>query len=322
VTFPADKSIVALSGGVGGAKLVAGLDKVLAPNQLTVVVNTGDDFEHFGLPICPDLDTVLYTLADLNDKDRGWGRRDESWACMETLQALGGEDWFQLGDRDLALHLTRKQWLQQSNSLSQVVDRLCERFGIACSIVPMSDEPVRTYLQTDKGELSFQDYFVRQRCAPKVARFSYRNSENAPPSKGFWRALQDNNLAGVVIGPSNPFVSIDPILSLPGIAETLAGLGVPIVAVSPIVGGKAIKGPAAKMFEELGHVPSALSVARHYGGLLSGFVVDKADREISECLDERLKVVVCDTVMVTQADREALARTTLALLAELGGEGS
>ena len=321
MTFPADKSIVALSGGVGGAKLVAGFDKILAPDQLTVVVNTGDDFEHFGLPICPDLDTVLYTLANLNDQDRGWGRRDESWACMEALQALGAEDWFQLGDKDLALHLTRKQWLQQSESLSQVVDRFRDRLGIGCSIVPMSDEPVRTYLQTDQGELSFQDYFVRQRCAPKVERFFYRNSENAPPSKGFSRALQDKNLGGVVIGPSNPFVSIDPILSLPGMRETLTGLGVPVIAISPIVGGKAIKGPAAKMFEELGHAPSALSVARHYGDLLQGFIVDEADREIAERFDDKLKVVVCDTVMVTQADREALARTTLALVAELSGDG-
>ena len=322
MTLAADKSIVVLSGGVGGAKLVAGLDKILAPNQLTVVVNTGDDFEHFGLPICPDLDTVLYTLADLNDQDRGWGRRDESWACMETLRALGAEDWFQLGDKDLALHLTRKQWLQQSQSLSQVVDQIRQRLGIGCSIVPMSDEPVRTYLQTDQGELSFQEYFVKQRCVPKVQRFFYRNSENAPPSHGVSRALNDKNLAGVIIGPSNPFVSIDPILSLRGMRETLTGLGVPVVAISPIVGGKAIKGPAAKMFEELGHAPSALSVARHYGDLLQGFIIDEADRESAERFDERLKVIVCDTVMVTQADREALARTALALLADLGGEGS
>ena len=321
MTIPADKTIVALSGGVGGSKLVAGLNKILAPNQLTTVVNTGDDFEHFGLPICPDLDTVLYTLADLNDRERGWGRRDESWACMETLQALGAEDWFQLGDKDLALHLTRRQWLQQGESLSQVVERIRGQLGIASSVVPMSDEPVRTHVQTDQGELSFQDYFVRQRCVPKVERFFYRNSENASPSKGFSHALQDKNLAGVVIGPSNPFVSIDPILSLPGMRETLTGLGVPVVAISPIVGGKAIKGPAAKMFEELGKAASALSVAQHYGNLLSGFVIDDADRETAGLFDEGLKVLVCDTVMVRQADREALARTTLVLVAELGGEG-
>ncbi len=320
--FPAEMRVIALSGGVGGARLVAGLNRVLEPKQFTVVVNTGDDFEYLGFPICPDLDTVLYTLADMHDRERGWGRRDESWAFMETLHALGGDDWFLLGDKDLALHAARKQWLEQGDSLSQVVDRLRDRLGIRCSVVPMSDDPVSTFVQTDEGKLAFQQYFVRERCNPKVERFFFQNSECARPSEGFLEALSDERLGGIVICPSNPFVSIDPILALPGLRETLTELEAPIVAISPLVGGRAIRGPAAKMFEELGLVPSALSVAQHYEDLLQGFIIDQTDQSIADDFDERLKIVVCDTIMVTQTDREALAATALALLADLGVKSS
>lgn len=318
MSIPAGRRVIALSGGVGGAKLVAGLAHSLAPEQLTVVVNTGDDFEHLGFLICPDLDSVLYTLADLNDMERGWGRRDESWSFMETLRELGGEDWFQLGDRDLALHVARQHLLQSGETLSQVAKRLCERLGISCSVVPMSDDPVRTVVQTNEGELEFQHYFVRERCKPKAKGFRFRNVKSARPSKSFMDALDDERLAGLVICPSNPFVSIDPILALPGVRETLRELNVPIVAISPIVGGKAIKGPAAKMFEELGFVPSASNVAQHYDPLLDGFIIDEHDRSAAPDFGERPRIVVCDTVMKSNEDRVALAETTLALLADLG----
>jgi LPPG:FO 2-phospho-L-lactate transferase len=314
--------VVALSGGVGGAKLVAGLADRLASEQLTVVVNTGDDFEHLGFPICPDIDSVLYTLANINDPERGWGRRDETWTFMETLGELGGDDWFLLGDRDLALHAVRKQLLQQGASLSLVVKRLAERFGIACSVLPMSDDPVSTVVQTDKGDLAFQHYFVRDRCEPEVRGFVFQNAEAAKPSARFMDALGDERLAGVVICPSNPFVSIDPILALPGVRETLLTLKVPIIAISPIVGGEAIKGPAAKMFKELGFAPSALNVARHYEDMLDGFIIDERDRPTAQDFGDRPKIFVCDTIMTSHEDCVALAKTSLAALAELGAARS
>ncbi|MDP6567882.1 MAG: 2-phospho-L-lactate transferase [Alphaproteobacteria bacterium] len=306
-------AIVALSGGVGGAKLALGLSRVVAGAELLVVANTGDDFEHLGLTICPDLDTVTYTLSGLANLELGWGRADETWGFMAALEQLGGETWFNLGDGDLALHLLRGERLARGDSLSSVTRAVTERLGIAARIVPMSDDPVRTYVRTADGPLAFQHYFVRDRCEPAVGGFEFRGIEGARPQAEFIAALAADDLRAVVITPSNPFVSIDPILELPGVRRALADAKAPIIAVSPIVGGQAIKGPAAKMMAELGMPGSALAVAEHYGGLLDGFVLDRVDGEQAEAVAALgLRPLVTGTVMRSLADREALARDVLA----------
>jgi LPPG:FO 2-phospho-L-lactate transferase len=306
-------AIVALSGGVGGAKLALGLSRVVAGAELLVVANTGDDFEHLGLTICPDLDTVTYTLSGLANLELGWGRADETWGFMAALEQLGGETWFNLGDGDLALHLLRGERLARGDSLSSVTRAVTERLGIAARIVPMSDDPVRTYVRTADGPLAFQHYFVRDRCEPAVGGFEFRGIEGARPQAEFIAALAADDLRAVVITPSNPFVSIDPILELPGVRRALADAAAPIIAVSPIVGGQAIKGPAAKMMAELGMPGSALAVAEHYGGLLDGFVLDRVDGEQAEAVAALgLRPLVTGTVMRSLADREALARDVLA----------
>lgn len=308
--------ILALSGGVGGAKLALGLSRVVPDDELLIVANTGDDFQHLGLTICPDIDTVTYTLADLNDKERGWGRVGETWAFMEALGQLGGETWFNLGDRDLALHLQRRSLLDEGLSLSEATARIAGQLGIAARIVPMSDDPVPTLVDTNRGRMAFQHYFVREQCAPAVSGFVFEGIEDAAPHADFMTALADPDLAAIVITPSNPFVSIDPILSLPGVRAAVAASPAPVIAVSPIVGGRAIKGPAAKMFAELGIPASAQAVAAHYNGLLDGFVIDHADADAATAIGESgAKVLVTKTVMADLADRENLAREVLELAA-------
>ena len=240
--------VVALAGGVGGAKLVDGLAAVLAPDDLTVVVNTGDDFRHLGLSICPDLDTITYTLAGLANPQTGWGRRDESWSFLETLGRLGGPTWFRLGDRDLALHVQRTRRLAEGQPLSQVTAELCAALGVGVRVLPMSDQPVSTRVLTEEGELTFQDYFVARGCEPRVSSFRLEGLEAAQAAPGVLQALRE--AAVVILCPSNPWVSLDPILALPGVRPSLALKFA--VGVSPIVGGQAVKGPAAKMFRELG----------------------------------------------------------------------
>ena len=311
-------AIVALSGGVGGAKLALGLSRVVAGAELLVVANTGDDFEHLGLTICPDLDTVTYTLSGLANLELGWGRADETWGFMAALEQLGGETWFNLGDGDLALHLLRGERLARGDSLSSVTRAVTERLGIAARIVPMSDDPVRTYVRTADGPLAFQHYFVRDRCEPAVGGFEFRGIEGARPQAEFIAALAADDLRAVVITPSNPFVSIDPILELPGVRRALADAAAPIIAVSPIVGGQAIKGPAAKMMAELGMPGSALAVAGHYGDLLDGFVLDRVDAEQAAAVsDLGPRPLVTGTVMQSLQDRETLARDVLAFADEL-----
>ena len=265
--------IVALAGGVGGAKLVDGLAQVLNQGELTVVVNTGDDFVHCGLYICPDLDTVCYTLAGIASPTTGWGRADETWSALETLATLGGPTWFRLGDRDLGLHLERTRRLSNGNRLSEITYDFCRVWEIKVSVLPMSDDSVPTRVITEDGELSFQEYFVHRRCDPKVNGFYFQDVEQAKPAPGVIEDIRDADL--VVICPSNPWVSVDPILAVPGIRsavkERLS------VAVSPIVGGKAIKGPAAKMYRELGIDPSAYSVGKHYNDIVDGLVIDNLD---------------------------------------------
>ncbi|MGD2253001.1 MAG: 2-phospho-L-lactate transferase, partial [Anaerolineales bacterium] len=248
--------IVAFAGGVGGAKLADGLARNLRHEDLSVVVNTGDDFEHLGLQICPDLDTMTYTLAGLADPVRGWGRADESWHFLQTLELFGGPTWFQLGDRDLALHVERTRRLRQGQTLTEVTEHIRRALGVAVAILPMSDQPVATIVLTDEGQLPFQEYFVARRCEPCLRGLLFKRSEQAAPSPKVRAALKGCD--AVVFCPSNPWVSLDPILDLPGMRELIQGK--PVVGVSPIVGGRALKGPAARMFRQLGFEPSSLAV--------------------------------------------------------------
>jgi LPPG:FO 2-phospho-L-lactate transferase len=315
------RQVLALSGGVGGAKLALGLTHNLEPRQLAIVCNTGDDFEHYGLPICPDLDTVMYTLAGRNNTEQGWGLAGESWRTMDALAGLGGETWFRLGDLDFATHLQRGALLRGGASLSAATRALCRHFGIEYAVWPMSDEAVRTLVDTDAGELNFQHYFVREQCRPAVRGFRFEGIERARPQAQFIDLLSDAQLAAVIICPSNPFVSIDPILQLPGVDAALRDTGAPVVAVSPIVGGIALKGPAAKMFTELQLPSTALAVAEHYGDLLDGFVIDVADAALAPAIEALgVAVHVTQTVMQTLEDRIALARDVLQFATSLAGE--
>jgi len=301
--------VLALSGGIGGAKLALGLYRILPPGALTVVANTGDDFEHLGLTISPDIDTLFYTLAGLDNGELGWGRRNETWTFMAALGSLGGDTWFNLGDGDLATHVERTRRLAAGESLSQITDDFRRRLGISARLLPMTDDSVRTRLRTPAGWLDFQDYFVRQRCAPVVREIAFAGADEAQPQPAFLTALADENLRAVVICPSNPFISIDPILSLPGVCEALRACAAPVIAVSPIIGGKAVKGPTAKMMAELGLPVDAAAVARHYGDILDLYVADEADA--AEVRGLGIPVTLARTLMVSLEDREALARVVL-----------
>jgi LPPG:FO 2-phospho-L-lactate transferase len=302
-------TVVALSGGVGGAKLALGLSRVLPANELLVVCNTGDDFEHLGLCISPDIDTVTYTLAGVANPELGWGRADETWSFMETLNTVGGETWFRLGDRDLAVHIERTRRLRGGESLSAITGDLCARLGVASRVLPMSDDPVRTRVRTDDGWIDFQDYFVRRRCEPVVHELAFHGASMARAQPDFLAALADPATKAVIICPSNPFISIEPILAVPGVSAALAECAAPVIAVSPIIGGRAIKGPTAKMMAELGMTPSAGGVARRYDELIDGYVCDFADMD--QAAGVSAKVTLAQTLMTTLADREALARVVL-----------
>lgn len=315
--------IVALAGGVGGARLSAGLAALLPPRRLAFIVNTGDDFEHLGFTICPDLDTVAYTLAGVNDPSAGWGRADETWNFMETLGQLGGETWFRLGDRDLALHVLRRAALARGARLSDVTQALAARLGVKHPIFPMSETPVRTRVKTARGELAFQDYFVRLRCRPRVTGFRYAGARRAQVPAALAPLLRAGGVRAAVICPSNPYVSIAPILSVAPLRKWLAARRFPVVAVSPIVGGEAVKGPAAKMMRELGHRPSALEVARCYGGLVDGWVIDRRDQGLRDAIEhEGRRVVVTDTMMTDRAASTRLAQQVLAFARRLAGRAA
>jgi LPPG:FO 2-phospho-L-lactate transferase len=304
--------IVALAGGVGGAKLALGL-AAIAADRLSIVVNTADDFEHLGLHISPDLDTVMYTLAGVANPETGWGRASESWNFMAALTQLGGESWFNLGDRDLATHVERTRWLRAGETLSAVTADLCRKLGIEAKVLPMSDDPVRTVVATaEEGELDFQHWFVRRRCEPAVKAVRFAGIEQAAALPGALAALTSGALRGLVICPSNPFVSVAPILAVRGLRPAIEGLRVPRVAVTPIVGGQAIKGPAAKMLAELGHPASAVGVAAFYRGLIDGFVLDRVDAAAKPEIEALgLRVMVTDTVMRTNPDKRRLAAEVL-----------
>ena len=301
--------VVALCGGVGGAKLVHGLNLALRPQELTVIVNTGDDFEHLGLSIAPDLDSVMYALAGLSDPVRGWGRRDETWTFMEALKSLGGEAWFLLGDADLAVHVQRSWRLAGGASLSEVTGDLCRALGIAVRVLPMSDDPVRTRVLTAQGWLDFQEYFVHRQCRPAVQQVTFAGAASARAQPEALAALKRPDLRAIIICPSNPFVSIEPILALPGLRAAMAESDAPVVAVTPIIGGKAVKGPAAKMLSELGFEVSAAAVARRYAGIIDGFVIDQADPAPQPLPGVRFFRAA--TLMVSTDDRLRLAQTAL-----------
>lgn len=302
--------IVALAGGVGGAKLADGLAQVLKPEELTIVVNTGDDFEHYGLYISPDLDTICYTLAGKANTETGWGRADESWNMIESVATLGGPDWFRLGDKDLGTHLERTRRLKEGDPLSKITHDFCKAWKIEHKILPMSDQPVRTMVQTDEGELAFQEYFVHRSCGPRVKGFRFENADKAEPAPGVIEAIQTADAA--VICPSNPWVSIDPIL------QVIKSIDKPAVAVSPIIGGRAVKGPVAKMFMELGIEPSAFAVANHYAGLVHGFVLDQIDSQLIESVRGlNMQTYVTNTLMKSLDNRKHLASEILNFIGEV-----
>lgn len=296
--------ITALAGGVGGAKLAHGLSLVLPPEDLTIIVNTGDDFEHLGLFISPDLDTVCYTLGGLANPETGWGRMNESWNAFANIERLGGPAWFRLGDSDLATHLERTRRLKEGKSLSQITKEICGAWGIKPAVLPMTDSPVRTMVDTEEGELAFQEYFVHRRCEPRVKGFRFDGVEGAEPAPGVKEALDSTDV--VILCPSNPWVSIDPIL------RVVKQMEKPVIAVSPIIGGEAVKGPAAKMYKELGIEPSALAVAKHYHTILTGFVLDNTDKiYIDQVEAMNIRTRAADTLMKNVEDRARLAQDVL-----------
>ena len=313
--------IVALAGGVGGAKLAHGLAQILPPEDLTVIVNTGDDFEHYGLYICPDLDTVCYTLAGLANPETGWGRVNETWNVIENASKLGGPAWFRLGDQDLGTHLERTRRLTEGQTLTQITRDFCRAWGVEHTILPMSDQPVRTIVETDEGGLAFQEYFVHRHCEPRVKGFRFDGVDGAEPAPGAREAIQSAD--AVVICPSNPWVSIDPILQVFSLTpsplsrrERGWGEGKPVIAVSPIIGGQAVKGPAAKMYRELGIEPSAVAVANHYCDLATGFVLDQIDKQLKgDIMGLNMHTLVTNTFMNSHDDRSQLAQDVLNFIA-------
>ena len=305
--------VVVLTGGVGGAKLVLGLQQVLDPAQITAIVNTGDDFTHLGLNISPDIDTLLYTLAGLANAAQGWGREAESWSFMAALRALGAQDWFALGDGDLALHVLRTMGLARGETLSVITARFAKAWGIGVTMLPMSDTAVATHLDTDEGVLPFQRYFVERRCAPVVKRVTFAGAAQAVPAPGVVEAILADETTAILIAPSNPYLSVDPILAVPGIRAALRAARAPVVAVSPIVGGDAVKGPTAKLMRELGIAVSPQAVRAHYGDVLDGMLVDERDGITG--ID--IAHLSLDTLMKSLDDRVRVATAALTLAGQL-----
>jgi LPPG:FO 2-phospho-L-lactate transferase len=300
---------LALSGGVGGAKLALGLANYLEPAELAIAANIGDDFEHLGLTVCPDIDTLVYTLSGLANSQTGWGRAGDTAVFMDALEGLGSETWFHLGDGDLAMHVARTHRLRAGDPLSSVTADICKRLGIAARILPASDDPVRTIVQTADGPLALQHYFVRDRCAPEVTGFHYEGAETAQVSADILDILSQPTLNAVIICPSNPYISIDPMLAMPELKQALKRCTAPIVAVSPIVGGQALKGPTAKMMAELGAPVGAQTVAAHYAGIIDGFVLDPADATLAEAIHAAgIRTCVAPSVMRTLLDRVRLGQ--------------
>jgi LPPG:FO 2-phospho-L-lactate transferase len=304
--------VVVLVGGVGGAKLAYGLAQLLPPEQLTIIVNTGDDFWLYGLRICPDLDTILYTLSGLVDTVNGWGVSNDTAHTVQALQRYGEETWFRLGDQDIATHLLRTQWWQQGVRLTEIERRLAERLGVKHAILPMADAPVATMVDTvEQGEVDFQTYFVRYRWQPTVRALRLAGIESAAMTPEVEQAL--NSAEVVIIGPSNPWLSIAPIMAVRGLRETLVARDVPCVAITPIIGGKAVKGPAAKLMGELGYESSARTVAQYYQGIINGFVYDEQDAGLAI---SGVRIRTLNTIMTTNADRIFLAKSVMDWVSE------
>jgi len=315
--------IIAISGGVGGARLCQGLVQILSPAELAIVVNVGDDFEHLGLSICPDLDTVMYTLAGLHNPTLGWGRADETWNFMQVLEQLGGDTWFQLGDRDLAVHIERTRRLAAGEPLSSIAADFCQRLGIRHTIIPVTDQRLRTrVISRDEGELAFQDYFVRRRAQPAIVALRFDGAEQAQLAPPLAQTLAENpphpQPQGVLICPSNPWLSVDPVLAVPDFRDWIARQRIPIVAVSPIIGGRAVKGPAAKIMQELGVGHDTMGIVDHYGSAVQGWVIDRADAHLADSIRARgHPVAVTESLMTDPTVAAALAHTAVALLREL-----
>ncbi len=308
--------VLALAGGVGGAKLALGLSRILPPERLAIVVNTGDDERFHGLHVSPDLDTMTYTLSGLYNPETGWGIDGDSFETLHMLNRLGADTWFNLGSRDFAMHIRRTELLAQGSSLSQITSQLTARLGIEHAIVPMSDQPVRTVLETDEGTLSMQEYFVKRRAEPVVQSISYVGAADAQPSSGFASALAA--ASAIIIGPSNPFLSVAPILAIPGVRDAIAQHRAPRIAVSPIVGGTAVRGPAGKIMQELGADVSAVGVAREYREFCDVLVLDSQDEELADAVGaEGVAAAVMPTIMQTDEDKVQLAEKVLALAADL-----
>jgi LPPG:FO 2-phospho-L-lactate transferase len=305
--------VVVLTGGVGGAKLALGLTALLGGDRITAIVNTGDDFSHLGLAISPDIDTLLYTLSGKSDEVKGWGRAGESWSFMDALRSLAGEDWFQLGDGDLALHVLRTAARARGDSLSAVTAAFAKAWRVEATMLPMTDDPVATMIDTDEGLLPFQTYFVARRCEPRVRGIRFDGAAAARPAPGVLEALADPAVTAIVIAPSNPWLSVDPILAVPGIREALRAATAPVVALSPIRNGEAFKGPTAKIMGELGLTVDSATIAAHYSDFLDGMIVDSAD----DLAVEGLTVARTDIAMPTLARKKELAAEVLAMASRL-----
>lgn len=314
------ESVLALCGGVGGAKLALGLYRTLLPGQLTIAANTGDDFSHLGFRISPDIDTIIYTLAGLADPVRGWGRDHETWNFMAALEELGGETWFRLGDRDLAMHVERTAFLRAGKTLTDFVAQAAHMLGIGARILPMTDDELRTIVVTDEGELPFQRYFVERRCAPVVQALRFEGATRAQPTEQLLDALADPALRAVVICPSNPYLSIDPLLAMPALRRAISQTNAPVIAVSPIIGGQAVKGPTAKIMGELGIPITTQSIAAHYHELIDGLVIDASDAH--EKANLNLPVFSTRILMQDQSDRERLAAEVLAFANEVAARNA
>ena len=320
LTFPErfpDLKVVALAGGVGGARMANGFANILPPHQFSVIVNTGDDFSHWGLQICPDLDTVIYTMAGLSNPMTGWGLENESFNCLEVMQRFGMPDWFKIGDQDLALHLTRTYWLNKGLNLTEVTGKIAAALNVKHSILPMCDKSYRTIAITDQGDMDFQTYFVKNQWQPVLHGLRWESDKNIQATSQVLTTLKEANL--IIICPSNPFVSIDPILNLPGVKEIIEEIYT--VAISPIIGGKAVKGPAAKMFPELlSRQASASAVADYYLAkkILNGFVIDLQDAEIKTSLQEKeLDILTTDSLILDKKNQNRLAKEILNTFAPL-----
>ena len=306
------ETITALAGGVGASKLLLGLNDVIDPRDLTVIVNTGDDITLHGLKISPDLDIVTYTLAGIVDETKGWGYREETFHALARLAVFGRVNWFNLGDRDLATHIHRSAMLAGGKSLSDAAESIRLALGVKAHILPMCDEPIPTMIDTAEGELHFQEYLVKRRAEPVVGTIRFHGAEKVRPARGVLDAIRDADR--ILICPSNPLISIGPILAVPGIREALRSWKESVVAVCPIVGGKSLKGPSDKMLAELGHEPSALGVAKLYADFSGTFVIDPADKAQADAIRKLgMKVEVIPTVMTTRAQKRKLARSLLAL---------